>query len=222
MKYKGHFDGACNPNPGAIGLGISINDDAGQEIDYGYMPKGTGTNNEAEYLAVLLLLQRALHMGITSIECVGDSKLVVNQLNGTYRINQDSLLKLHGKVMHLVNQFDSCEFLWVRRQHNTRADELSKMALETNESFFSQAPTITKKAAQAPSEAPKAEHVNRIPVVKTLTDGRIFISDSRGISILEPRSRTCTCSCFHKHKSCFHLNTFLRLKHKPQKVALIG
>lgn len=220
MINKGFFDGACNPNPGSRGLGISIADDSGREIDFGYMPKGNGTNNEAEYLALILLLRRALHLGITHIECFGDSKLVINQLIGTYRINQDSLKTLYAKVITLSKQFDQCQFSWVRRQDNTRADELSKLALETNKSFFSQ--VEEKQEVKQPKIEPVAKHITRIPVVKTLADGRILISDSRGMSIIEPTSRTCTCSCFHKTSSCFHLNTFLRLKHSPQKVASVS
>ena len=79
--HTGYFDGATNPNPGELGLGACIVDHKGDEVIATSSYRPYGTNNEAEYLSLILLLKMAKKAGIKELECYGDSKLIINQVN---------------------------------------------------------------------------------------------------------------------------------------------
>jgi len=77
---------------------------------------GKYTNNEAEYRAVLLALYEAKHAGYVLTEICSDSQLVVNQLNGTYKVNKKELVELRNAV--LVKTNGKVRFSWVPREDN--------------------------------------------------------------------------------------------------------
>jgi len=133
--YTGYFDGASLDNPGKVGLGAVLYGHNGEEIDSSYVFKEHGTNNEAEYLSAILLLRRAIRNKIRSLKCFGDSQLVVKQIAGEYACNKPELKKLLQQVKTLMNEFDDISFEWVRRDKNKRADELSKLAIEKEDTF---------------------------------------------------------------------------------------
>jgi hypothetical protein len=64
------------------------------------------------------------------LSVLGDSLLVINQVNGLYKVKSDFLLPLHKEVLSLRSKFDYIEFNHVYRYNNKRADELSNMAFE--------------------------------------------------------------------------------------------
>lgn len=126
--FKGLFDGACNPNPGKVGLGACIYDLSGIEVDCASSFREYGTNNESEYLALILLMKRAIKLGITEMDCFGDSKLIINQVTGTFKAS-DKFTPYLNEVHKLCNSFKAITFNWIKRSENTRADELSKLGL---------------------------------------------------------------------------------------------
>jgi len=81
-----HTDGACLGNPGPAGAGFVITDQRGVPIDEGSIPIGHGTNNIAEYHAVLAGLNRAAQLGLTHIIVKSDSELLCKQMWGVYRV----------------------------------------------------------------------------------------------------------------------------------------
>jgi ribonuclease HI len=127
MHY-GFFDGATGgENPGPVGLGFCIYQNE-KEIAVGAAPSGFGTNNEAEYQALVWLLETALSMGVAEIAVYGDSQLIINQVNGKWNAGD----KFHGflKSIHeMAKRFSLIEFFWVPRTANIRADALSKRGL---------------------------------------------------------------------------------------------
>ena len=127
--YIMNFDGASKGNPGLSGAGAVIYKN-GEEIWSSCKFIGTKTNNQAEYSSLILGLNGALTLGITNLSVLGDSLLVINQVNGIYRVKSDSLLELYEEVLHLKTRFVSIEFNHVYRDYNKRADELSNLALE--------------------------------------------------------------------------------------------
>ncbi|HPK07315.1 MAG TPA: reverse transcriptase-like protein, partial [Aminivibrio sp.] len=80
-RLRGHFDGASRGNPGEAGAGAVLFDGRGTPVWECARPLGKKTNNEAEYLALLLLLEELERRGVPA-DIRGDSRLVVNQVTG--------------------------------------------------------------------------------------------------------------------------------------------
>jgi ribonuclease HI len=127
-EYIMNFDGACKGNPGLAGAGSVIYKNR-EEIWSAAKFVGYKTNNQAEYSALILGLQGALKLGINHLSVLGDSLLVINQVNGIYKVKSDAISNLHNEVMQLKSQFTFIEFNHVYREYNKRADELSNIAL---------------------------------------------------------------------------------------------
>lgn len=127
------IDGLCEPiNPwGAACLGYVIKRN-GAEIDKGSDVIGVGqgmTNNVAEYTALIRALERVreLKLGKEEIIVRSDSKLVVNQMKGEFKVKARLLLPLYTKAKILANGLD-ITFKWIPREENAEADELSRVA----------------------------------------------------------------------------------------------
>lgn len=128
---KVYSDGACSGNPGPAGIGFVIYNDSGEKIsDYSeYI--GHGTNNIAEYTAVLKAIRevkRKLKNLDEKIVFHLDSELAVRQLNGIYKIRDVNLKKLVESIKNELNGLDY-EIVHVRREKNKEADRLSKSAI---------------------------------------------------------------------------------------------
>jgi ribonuclease HI len=123
-----YTDGACLGNPGPMGVGIVFvkNDRIVKKIS---RPIGKGTNNIAEYMAVLTALQEAKKMGEKNITLRADSQLLIKQLNGEYKVKAKHLRQLHDAVVLLARELN-VKFEWIEREKNKVADYLSKKAIE--------------------------------------------------------------------------------------------
>ena len=128
-EFKLNFDGASKGNPGLSGAGMVIYKNE-EEIWSSHKFIGCKTNNQAEYSALIFGLEGALNLGIKSLSVLGDSLLVINQVNGLYKVKSDFILPLHKEVLALKSKFDFIEFNHVYRDNNKRADQLSNMAFE--------------------------------------------------------------------------------------------
>ena len=122
-----YTDGACRGNPGPMAIGASIQDDTGKELATVSNLIGDGTNNIAEYRAVIAGLEKAKSLGAREIELRIDSKLVVEQLNGRYKVKNERLKLLHAQALELLSQF-KFTVVHVPREENQRADELANLA----------------------------------------------------------------------------------------------
>ena len=134
-EYTMNFDGASRGNPGPAGIGAVIFHN-GQEIWASCQYIGTKTNNQSEYSALILGLQEALTRDIKCIHVYGDSQLVINQINGIYKVKNPGLQELYQEVQRLKAEFETIVFTHIYREFNKRADHLSNVALdvlETNE-----------------------------------------------------------------------------------------
>jgi ribonuclease HI len=85
-----------------------------------------GTHNTAEWHALILGLHLALAHGERHVMVNGDSKLVVNQINGEWKTKHPVLLPLRTKAGELLGQFESWRVKWIPREQNRRADELGR------------------------------------------------------------------------------------------------
>lgn len=126
-----NFDGCSKGNPGFAGIGAVIYKDH-QEIWCGSKFIGVKTNNYSEYSALIFGLQQAIQMGIEHLNVLGDSLLVINQVNGVYKVKSDDLRELHEEATNLKKQFKFIEFNHVYRENNKRADALSNIALDND------------------------------------------------------------------------------------------
>jgi ribonuclease HI len=130
-----HFDGACSPvNPGGhatYGWVLYGPDGNLVEAGKGYIGHGKGmTNNVAEWAALEAGLAYLLDQGITrAVTCRGDSRLVVQQVNGVWRCKKAHLQAYLDRVSILLEEFDSWLVEWVPREENAEADLLTQEAL---------------------------------------------------------------------------------------------
>ncbi|GKA68001.1 reverse transcriptase domain-containing protein [Tanacetum coccineum] len=100
----------------------------GAEFTYALRFQFTASNNEAEYEALLVGLRIAAQMGVRNVRVSVDSKLMENQVLGTYIPKEENMMKYLEKVKSLVSGFASFSISHVLRSHNKKADALSKIA----------------------------------------------------------------------------------------------
>ncbi|MBW2471208.1 MAG: ribonuclease HI family protein [Deltaproteobacteria bacterium] len=123
-------DGASRGNPGEAGAGIAILDEQGNELVGASQYLGQCTNNEAEYRALLFGLEKCAEFGRGSLKLHLDSELIVKQIHGEYKVKHPNLKPLHKKAMQKLSGFASFRITHVRRENNSRADELANRAID--------------------------------------------------------------------------------------------
>jgi ribonuclease HI len=140
MKLVIHTDGGArgNPGPAAVGVVIEKVTDATTEIvtEFG-KTIGETTNNVAEYTGVIEALKflKTYSKDISTIDFFLDSTLVVNQLNGLFKIKDSKLRELLSNVRILEQEIGvSVQYAYVPREKNTRADYFVNYALDSHHS----------------------------------------------------------------------------------------
>jgi len=91
---------------------------------------GVATNNVAEYRALIAGLVSAAAAGVTDLEVVSDSELMVKQMRGEYRIKNAALRELADEAERLARSIGQVHYSAVRREHNELADRLVNEALD--------------------------------------------------------------------------------------------
>ena len=125
-----NVDGGARGNPGPAALGVVVRDSGGVIVDERAERIGEATNNVAEYRALLLGLKAAKELGASEVEIVGDSELVVRQVEGRYKVKDATMKKLHAEVKGRLAEFEDWEIRHVKRAHNADADRLVNAALD--------------------------------------------------------------------------------------------
>lgn len=123
------FDGCSKGNPGRAGIGAVIYKNG---LEYWASCKYIGdkkTSNESEYSALIFGLESAIEKNIKELSVYGDSLLVINQINGVYKVKNENLFRLYEKAIILKKQFSYIDFNHIYRKDNKRADELSNIAV---------------------------------------------------------------------------------------------
>jgi len=123
-------DGASRGNPGPAGYGVSIADDDGTIVEE--LAKGIGitTNNVAEYTAALEGLRKAAELGAEDVLLRSDSRLLIEQLSGRYRVKNPTLQRLHAEVRSIARGFRRVRYEHVRREFNKEADRLANLGVD--------------------------------------------------------------------------------------------
>ena len=131
MRLLIHTDGAARGNPGPAGAGAVLRDAAtGTVLAEIAEPLGRATNNVAEWTAVQLALEEAIHLGATHVDLRMDSELVARQISGVYRVKHPDLKPFHTAVMDMLRQLDGYTVGHVPRALNKDADRLSNVAID--------------------------------------------------------------------------------------------
>jgi ribonuclease HI len=127
-KWRAWFDGAADPNPGAAGIGALLIGPSGERVEIAESI-GFGTNNEAEYKALIAILKAAIELGAAELDVRGDSKLVVEQVSGRWAVKSERLMGLRSEAAGLLARIQGARLSWIPRDDNAEADALSKKAI---------------------------------------------------------------------------------------------
>ena len=126
-------DGACYPNPGNMAIGIVIYKD-GELFKKISEAIGYGTNNIAEYKALIRGLEEVKEINPERIDIYCDSQLLVKQLNKKYKVKNKGIILLFNRVEEIIRTIPGkVYFIWSSRDNNFMADDLAKRALTEEE-----------------------------------------------------------------------------------------
>ena len=128
--YLLYTDGGARGNPGPAAIGGVVRDPTGAVVDSFSEYIGHATNNQAEYQALITGLKRARARRIQLLRCCLDSELLVNQLNGVYKIKEPTLAELAEEVFELLSDFRKVTIVHIPRALNREADRLVNEALD--------------------------------------------------------------------------------------------
>ncbi|WP_448874065.1 ribonuclease HI family protein [Desulfobulbus propionicus] len=123
-------DGASRGNPGRAGAGAVLLAPAGEEMSARSEYLGICTNNVAEYRALLLGLDEALRHGCEELVIALDSELIVRQIQGRYKVKNETLLPLFQQVQQRLSRLRKWSIMHVPRAQNSRADQLANRGID--------------------------------------------------------------------------------------------
>jgi ribonuclease H / adenosylcobalamin/alpha-ribazole phosphatase len=131
MKVIVEADGGSRGNPGPAGFGSVVwSEDHSTVLAEVKEAIGTATNNVAEYRGLIAGLTEAARLGATEVEARLDSKLVVEQMSGRWKVKHPDIAGLHGQARRLAAGFEHVSFTWVPREQNSHADRLANEAMD--------------------------------------------------------------------------------------------
>lgn len=130
MHLNIYVDGASWGNPGPAAIGVIIKDEHQRELSKVSEYIGEGTNNQAEYQAVIAALRAATERGAKSVTLYLDSELVTKQLAGSYRVRNLSLFSLYREAVELSQKLDCVSVVHIRHGMNAEAHALARAALK--------------------------------------------------------------------------------------------
>jgi ribonuclease HI len=125
-----NVDGGARGNPGPAAIGAVLRNGDGRVLAEVGERIGEATNNVAEYKALLRGIELASGHGAEELELVGDSELIVRQVEGRYKVKNAGMKELHEEVKRALGGFDSWSIRHVRRAENADADRLVNEALD--------------------------------------------------------------------------------------------
>lgn len=131
MKVIVEADGGSRGNPGPAGYGAVVLDPHTEQV-LAERAEGLGvtTNNVAEYQGLIAGLRAAIELGATVVDVRMDSKLVVEQMCGRWKVKHPAMQSLAQEAGRLVGEIGSVRFEWIPRLRNSRADALANEAMD--------------------------------------------------------------------------------------------
>ncbi|WP_319433232.1 bifunctional RNase H/acid phosphatase [Mycobacterium sp. RTGN5] len=131
MKVLIEADGGSRGNPGPAGYGCVVWSADHQNVlaEHG-AAIGITTNNVAEYRGLIAGLEEARGLGANEVGVSMDSKLVVEQMAGRWKVKHPAMAELHQQARALASTFDSVTYQWIPREQNSYADRLANQAMD--------------------------------------------------------------------------------------------
>jgi ribonuclease HI len=126
--WRGWFDGSATPNPGRIGIGALLLGPGGERIEISRRA-GEGTSGDAEYLALVALLEAAVEAGARELAVYGDSQVVVQDVLMSGVPGARGLEQYRARAVALMARLDRVALRWLPRHRNGAADALSQRAI---------------------------------------------------------------------------------------------
>lgn len=131
MKVIVEADGGSRGNPGPAGYGAVVySADSGEVLAETKQSIGRATNNVAEYRGLIAGLEQAARVGATEVEVRMDSKLVVEQMSGRWKIKHPDMVPLALQAKELAEGLGSVSYNWIPRNRNAHADRLANEAMD--------------------------------------------------------------------------------------------
>ncbi|HLS79259.1 MAG TPA: bifunctional RNase H/acid phosphatase [Nocardia sp.] len=123
-------DGGSRGNPGPAGYGAVVLDPDRTVLAERRESIGLATNNVAEYRGLIAGLEAAAELGAREVDVRMDSKLVVEQMSGRWKVKHAAMIPLAERARALVACFDRVTFTWIPRERNSHADRLANEAMD--------------------------------------------------------------------------------------------
>ena len=123
-------DGGSRGNPGPAAFAYVLEAEDGTVLAAHGEAIGVATNNVAEYRALVAGLEKAVEVGVSELEVISDSELMVKQMRGEYRVKNEALRDLSAQASRLAGKLGSVSYKAVRREQNKLADQLVNEALD--------------------------------------------------------------------------------------------
>ncbi len=130
MKATLSTDGGSRGNPGPAAYAYVLEAEDGTVLAAHGEAIGVATNNVAEYSALVAGLEKAIEVGVSELEVISDSELMVKQMRGEYRVKNEALRDLSARASRLAREVGSVSYKAVRREQNKLADQLVNEALD--------------------------------------------------------------------------------------------
>ena len=131
MKVIIEADGGSRGNPGPAGYGAVVwTEDRATVLAEAKQAIGRATNNVAEYRGLIAGLDDALNLGATEAAVYLDSKLLVEQMSGRWKVKHPDLIELHAQARDRARRFAKISYSWIPRERNTHADRLANEAMD--------------------------------------------------------------------------------------------
>ncbi len=150
-------DGGSRGNPGPAGYGAVVRDaGSGAVLAERAESIGRATNNVAEYRGLIAGLQAATELSPSVVDVRLDSKLIVEQMSGRWKVKHTDLQPLARRAAELVRALPSVSFTWVPRERNTHADRLANEAMDAAAGGRTRpVPTVDSRTTRAVAETPR-------------------------------------------------------------------
>lgn len=135
-KFIVYTDGGARGNPGPAALGYVIKNEKGETLKEHGEYIGEKTNNEAEYKAPIFALKKIKSLWgkekakKTEVQIFSDSQLVVRQMNGRYKVENENMQKFFLELWNLTIDFKNVTFNEIPREKNKEADRMVNQALD--------------------------------------------------------------------------------------------
>ena len=125
-----YSDGGSRGNPGPAGCGGVLYAEDMSVLKNFHRFLGTQTNNYAEYQGMIIGMETALELGVNDLTIRMDSKLAIEQMSGRWKVKHPQIRELWQSAKALEEKFGKVAYQHVRRELNTKADEMANLAMD--------------------------------------------------------------------------------------------